>query len=544
MPWKPLIPGEFPSLGDIVLDWIEEYLAAPDRTEYEPLILTDEQQRFVQHFYRLDPVTGDRRYRRAVWSRPKGHGKSPLLAAIGAAEALAPVVPAGWDADGRPVGKPWAEVRTPWVQFAAVSEDQTRNSWGPLLEMLREGSLTDDYPGVEPLETFVNLPKGRIEFVTSSAVSREGNRPVFCVCDQTETWVPGNSGVKLAAVLRRNLGKVGGSSIESPNAFVPGEKSVAEASAKFHEQIRLGKAKETGLLYDHREAPPDTDPTDRESLYKGLLYVYGDSAKDNGGWVDLDRIIAEMWDLDTDPQDARRYYMNQVTHASDAWLSQPDLRAIQDPDKVITASEPVTLGFDGSEGRKDPRSIADATVLIGYSVSQKHLFKVGVWEQPPGARESAEPWRPPVLEVEAAVRDAFKKFNVIGFYADPSAGWAGQVKSWEAAYNAKLKVKMTRDEPIRWRQKDLTRTCETFAQLESAILAKDVTYDASEELTRHFLNARRDPRRAGYVLRKPTDDQDHSKIDAAWGAAFAFAGGIDAAGVSLNRKTAVFKRLR
>ncbi|MCP9997834.1 hypothetical protein LUX34_23100 [Streptomyces werraensis] len=80
------------------------YLAAPDRAEYEPFRLTREQAQFVLNLYAVDPVTGRRRYRRAVLSRPKGWGKSPLLAALTCAEALADVVPDGWDSSGEPVG--------------------------------------------------------------------------------------------------------------------------------------------------------------------------------------------------------------------------------------------------------------------------------------------------------------------------------------------------------------------------------------------------------------------------------------------------------
>src|SRR5699024_6147510 len=160
------------------------------------LILTEEQAQFVLNFYRLDPKTGRRVYRRAVWSRPKGHGKSPMMGAIGCAEALAPVVFDGWDAHGRPVGKPWSEVRTPLVQFAAMNEDQTRNAFDPLLEMLREGPVMDYYD-IDPMETFVALPKGRIEFITAAALSKEGQRPVFAGLDQAlalDTPIPTPSG--------------------------------------------------------------------------------------------------------------------------------------------------------------------------------------------------------------------------------------------------------------------------------------------------------------------------------------------------------------
>jgi len=77
MPWRgPSYPGELPTLGYVVLDWMSEMLAAPDRTEYEPLVLTREQAQFILNFYAIDPRTGRRRYRRAVLSRPKGWGKA------------------------------------------------------------------------------------------------------------------------------------------------------------------------------------------------------------------------------------------------------------------------------------------------------------------------------------------------------------------------------------------------------------------------------------------------------------------------------------
>ena len=44
----------------------------------------------------------------------------------------------------QPVGKPWAEVRTPLVQIAAVSEEQTKNTWSPLLEMLERRRKNED----------------------------------------------------------------------------------------------------------------------------------------------------------------------------------------------------------------------------------------------------------------------------------------------------------------------------------------------------------------------------------------------------------------
>lgn len=521
MPWKPQYPGEFPTLGWYALEWITENLAAPDSSEYRPLILTEEQANFVLRYYRIDPQTGRRKYRRAVWSRPKGHGKSPLMGAIAALEGLADVVPDGWDADGRPVGRPWSSIRTPLVQLAAVSEDQTANAYGPLLEMLREGPVVDAY-AVEPMETFVALPKGRIEFITSAARSREGNRPVWAALDQTEAWVPSNGGVNLAAVIRRNLGKVGGSSIETPNAFLPGENSVAERSASYAAQIVEGRAKDDALLYDHREAPADTELSDRDSLMKGLRFVYGDSAKSAGGWVDLERIVAEIYDPGTDPQDARRFYLNQVTHASDSWVSSVEWNACFS-DQVIADNDTVVLGFDGSRGRA--RGKADATALIGCRVADGHLFEVRVWEQPSGPQ--GKDWVPNAIEVDSTVRQAFERWNVVGFYADPS-GWSEWIAKWEAAFGRKLKVRATQREPIAlWPRGKATMAVDAVENLRQAITAGECTQDGSSALTRHVLNARRRATRSGYLLYKAYPESP-DKIDAAYAATMAWKARLDA----------------
>ena len=521
MGWKPEFPGEFPTLGYEVLEWMSDMLAMPDRADYEPFILTPEQANFILNYYRIDPLTGKRIYRRAVWSRPKGSGKSPLMGAIGICEALAPVLFDGWDANGRPVGKPWSEVRTPLVQFAAVNEEQTRNAFDPLLEMLRQGPVLDYYD-IDPMETFVALPKGRIEYITAAATSKEGAKPVFAALDQTEGWIRSNGGVNLAAVLRRNAGKIGGTTIETPNAYRPGMGSVSEATAEYHASIKEGRAREEGLLYDHREAPADTDMADKDSLYKGLLHVYGDSAEDNGGWVDLGRIMQEIWDPATDPQDARQFYLNQVTHASDSWMSRPELMGAADSTVVIPDGERIVLGFDGSKGRS--RGKADATALVGMSVDSKHLFTIKVWE-----RSDADPqdWSPNPAEVDAVVRETFQKFNVLGFYADPS-GWTGQIAQWEADFGRRLRVKASRDAPISaWPRGKDTKVSEHVEKLRQALVMREITWDGGSALMRHILNARRRSTRTGYLLYKQFPDSP-DKIDAAYAAVMAYKAYIDA----------------
>jgi hypothetical protein len=523
MPWIPPEPGAVPTLGFEVIDWIAEMLAAPDRGEYEPFVLYPEQEDFVLRFYEINPRTGKRRFRRGVISRPRGWGKSPFLAALAIVEALGPVVPAGWDANGQPVGKPWSEVRTPLVQIAAVSETQTKNTWTPLLEML-QGPVLDAYPGLEPLDTFVNLPRGKIEPITSSARTVKGNKPVFAVLDQTEEWVRSNRGTRLAEVMRINAAKIGGTTVESPNAFIPGEESVAEMSAQFWAAIREGRAKDDGLHYDHREAPPETDLGERASLLAGLAYTYGDSADINGGHVDLDVIVATVWDPGTDPQTARADFLNQITHASDSWLAQPEWAACVDVSRVVADGEAISLGFDGS--RKRNRGVTDATALMGCRIADGHVFPIGIWEEPEGP--ASDGWQVPVVEVLAAVKGAFDRFNVVAFYADP-AKWEGHVGDWEAEYGARLKAKAARDHPIEWwmsggRAVQIVRATE---RLHNAVVDREMTHDGSHVLTRHMLNARRRVSRTGVQIGKEHPDSPR-KIDAAVASILAWEARADA----------------
>ena len=552
MPFKPEYPGERPTLGWYVLEWIAEHLIVPDGpADGEPLVFTREQAEFILKLYEVDrnfegpairgrSLRNGRLIRRAVLSRPKGWGKSPLVAALCLVEALADVVMDGWDANGRPVGRPWASLGfKPKVQIVAVSEDQTANTWEPCLDMARRGPVVDAYD-IDPMETFIAVPRGIIEAVTSSGTSREGFRPVFSVLDQTESWTASNGGHRLASTIRRNLGKVNGTSVETPNAFEPGVDSVAERSyAAYQAQLEGRTRLDTGLLYDHREAPPETDPTDEASLRAGLAYAYGDSADVNGGWVNLDRIVAEYWDPDTDPQEARRYYLNQITHASDSFLSQPEWAACAAPDKVVADRDAITLGFDGSRGRA--RGKPDATALIGCRVEDGHLFEIGVWEAPDGPGQNE--WTPPIPEIEAAIADAFRRWNVVAFYADPAKDWRSYVNAWEARYGGRVKVKVTRDHPFEWwmtggRSNINQRAIESF---EGAVKNGDLTHDGSYALTRHILNARRRVRNSKLTLSKEHDYSDR-KIDAAVAAVLAWQARLDAVAAGLGRRHHGFVR--
>lgn len=520
MPWKPNVPGEIPTLGYIAIAWMTEYLAAPDRVDYEPFVPYVEQEDFILRWYALHP-NGKRRFHRGVLGRPRGWGKSPLLAAMACVEALAPVYFDGWDANGQPVGRPWSELRTPWVQIAAVSDDQTRNTWQPVLEMLSaDAPVHDDYR-IDPMETFVSLPnRGRIEAITSSARTVKGARAHFSVLDQTEEWVPSNGGPHLARTMRTNAAKVGGTTLESPNAYTPGEDSVAEASAEYWDDIKRGRAKNDGLYYDHREAPANTDLDDYESLIAGLRVSYGDSSGHpdgcvlhdppcEPGHVDLDRLIATIWDTTQEEADSRTDFLNQITQAADAWVTYPQVAACYNPDAILHPKDEIVLGFDGSRGRGKGK--ADATALVAVRVADGFTWECGVWE--PGLKE--KDWKPPHIEIDNCVAEWFERARVIGFYADPS-GWQEYISKWEAQYRKRLKVLATAKYPIAvWPRGKTSMVVEAVEHARVAIVTGEMSHDGSPMLVKHLLHARKRETPRGDLIYKAYP-MSPDKIDAAY----------------------------
>lgn len=529
MPWKPTVPGEVPTLGYAVIDWLGEYLNSPAGTG-EPLRLTLEQEDFILRWYALNPDTGRFVYPRGLLGRPRGWGKSPALGALAVAEGLADVLFDGWDTAGQPVGRPWATQLPPLIHVAAVSEAQTKNTWDAILTMCDEAPVCDVYPGFEAMQTQINLPVGQIQRITSSSRTLKGARTVFGVLDQTEEWVPSIGGPVLAQTIRTNCAKMGGRTVESPNAFIPGDGSVAEASATAHLLGVEGRLRDAEVvLYDHREAPADTDLTDMESLVAGLRYAYGCSSGHPGGcvlhdppcrpgWVPIESNARMFWDPANDVQQLRSDFLNQITHASDSWLSKQEWLARQDLDKTVGERDPIVLGFDGSRGRS--RGNADATALVGCRVADGHLFMVRVWE-PPAGRMLNRDWVAPVVEVDAEVRAAFDRWNVVGFFADPS-GWDVQVAEWEARYGRRLRVKASPRAPISaWPGGKTTAAIQAVKSMHEAVVGGEMTHDGSPDLMRHVLNARRRATRGGYLLYKKFPESP-DKIDAAYAAVMAW----------------------
>ncbi len=531
MPWRGArYEGEFPSLGPEIVAWIETFLChGPGDVQGSPIELDDELFEFVVRCYRLDPQTGKRVYRRAFLSRAKGRAKSEVAGMMACAEALGPVRFDGWDAAGEPVGRP---VTDPFVRCLATEEGQSGNTFAnvaTMLDHLKNSAHGREFPVIDLGRSSQTSTRilisggGQVVPSTASGAAKDGGKETFAVFDETHLYMLPELH-RMHATVRRNLRKRLAAEpwcLETSTMYSPGEESVAEATHTYAQAISEGKAREAGLLFDHRQAPAETDLSEPESLKNGLRAAYGPFAEH----MDLDGICAEIWDPQSDPNESRRYWLNQPTASSDAWLSPQQVEACASATEVVADGEAITLGFDGSRQRQ--HSVTDSTALVGCRVSDGHLFLIpygdgyACWEQPQGP--AGKDWEVPTGQVNEAVASAFERYKVLGFYADP-ARWESYVDDWTATYGNGLLIRATRRQPLQWwftggRSNQIV---EATSRLHAAIAAQECSVDAgSVPLLRHLVNARRRVSASGVQIAKE-HPMSAKKIDAAVAALLAW----------------------
>ncbi|MGA5635069.1 hypothetical protein [Streptomyces lydicamycinicus] len=474
----------------------------------QPFEMYDWQLRCTAQFYRVRPeaevgqLSTAFHYRRGQIVAPQKSGKGPWTAGITAAEAVGPVLFAGWAEGGErydcrargcgcgwvyeyepgeAMGRPWT---TPLLQITATSEQQTDNVYLPLQAMIRSGPLAEL---MRVGEEFIRLPNGgRIDVVTSSAQSRLGNPITFAIQDETGIWTDTNKMTKVATTQRRGLAGMSGRSLETTNAWDPSENAVAQKTAE---------TKVTDVYRFHRLPPGGLSFTNKAERRRILQHVYRGSHH-----IDLDAIDGEAVELlEKEPSEAERFYGNRIVAGMGTWLRQDRWDARAEAREVPTGGR-VVLGFDGSD--VDDWTGIRAETLDGFQFTPTYG---------PDSRPTI--WDPadwdgqvPRLEVDAAVREIFETYDVVRLYGDPPY-WETEIDGWAADFGEKR--------VLRWytqRVVQMHAACERL--LTDVTKAKSAfRHDGCETTSLHVRNARKAARPASrYVLRKASV---HQKIDLA-----------------------------
>lgn len=468
MPWRgPEFEGDFPTLGGVVAEWIEEHLVIPDGYNAgKPFLLTDEMLRFCKHYFRLYshaapyPAPDGLYFVGGQLRRSQKWGKDPFGGALIWAEAFAPTRFDGWDAHGEPVGTPYP---TPLIVCLGTSEEQTANTWRPLLAMARGTMDTPDplanTPGLDVGETRVILPSGgKVEPVTCSARARLGAPLTFLTITEPHLFTLQGGFRRVSGAVKRNVAGMDGRWLELTNAYDPSEASEAQATTEAPDRVYI----------DNIPSQRVDDLDDDEALYAELLRQYGDSARERGGWVNIRRIMHEVRNKAHFESDRRRFFLNEIVVGESVFIDAVrwDLQARED---TLAPRDVIALGFDGSKYR-------DATVLLASRIADARLFALGVWERP---KDAPDDWKVPSVEVDTRVREVYGAYRVaVGFY-DPYR-WQDYLDKWAAAFPDRVVEFPTNVEQRM--DREIERFSTAFANLE-------ITHDGNPVLARHVKNA-------------------------------------------------------
>jgi phage terminase large subunit-like protein len=259
-----------------------------------PFELRPWQKAIVTELYRRKP-DGSRRYRRALIGLPKGNGKTPLAAAIGAYEL----------AGGVHV--------SPIVPVSAASFEQADLVFGDMKTIFRESPTLSKYVEVYDTEILLKDQPGRAFRVAAARGSNDGGRPTCYIADELHEFddpakegahlVLSNGTAKRADSLQLNI-TTAGADLDSllGRLYLKGRR------------IQAGEERDDSFLFVWFEGPDNVDVNDPDELRRAIRSC--NPAGDD--FLDVDEVASRFAVI---PEfEARRYYLNQWTRTAESWL--------------------------------------------------------------------------------------------------------------------------------------------------------------------------------------------------------------------------------
>ena len=537
----------------VALWWLETFTVhGPGGIEGERTVLTDEQSGFVLDCYAHDAV-GRRLYDSAFFSRPKGADKSGIAARLALFEALGPCRFAGFAeggetyeflgetyvyAPGEPMGKP---VVSPVVRVAATEEMQLRiGMWASILANFNH----DNAPlgalkayGLEAGVSRVDLPGlfggGFMLASTAGSSSKDGGKETFYVADETHLYYT-RALRDMHDTIVRNVDKrknEGAWYLETTTMYAPGQGSVAEDTYNTAALIEQGKTARARLLFDHRfgvlvdgegrtvELGPASSQDELARMELALRAAITDAYGDAVLWADVEGKVDSALDPRREVVSTMRYFLNAVYDVKSQWLPNAHIEAALELGKGVSPlvdGEQVVLGFDGSVNH-------DATAVVVCRVDDGALFLWHLQQEPDSS--DRDDWAVDREAVDASVRDAMKRFDVVGMFGDPPF-WREYLDSWVRDFGEGLLVSAGTHK-IEWWTKNIGRMHEELERFRVAVADGSVPFvDCSGGravlLGQHFRNARVRERGERYILGKESA-KSPKKIDAAMAAVLAYA---------------------
>lgn len=506
----------WPTLGPQVCAFIEDNLVfGPGDLRGERAELDAEKRALIYRMYEVYPQgheqAGRRRFKRCALSLRKGSAKTEFAAWIAAVELHpeGPVRCDGFDAHGEPVG---VGVTDPYIPMVAYTEEQSDElAYAALRVILAYSEVAEDFD-IGLTRILRKNGDGKAVSLATAPDARDGARTTFQVFDETHRFtlprLKQAHRTMLANVPKRMLSDAW--SLEITTAPAPGEGSVAEDTMDYARQVRDGKISDSRLFFFHRQASDEHDLETPEGIRAAVIEASGPVAE----WSDIDGICEQWQDPTADRSYLERVWLNRLVRASERAFDAERWRELADPEFVVPDGSLIALGFDGARYH-------DATAIVATHIASGYQWLIGLWEHP----QNIEEWEVPAVEVEEAVAEAFRRWDVWRMYADPPY-WESHVARWAGEYGEKRILAWWTN-----RTKPMAYAIRSFV---SAIASGELRHDGNPHLARHVGNAHRRILRMRddqgvplWTIYKERPDSPH-KIDAAMAAVLSWEARSDA----------------
>jgi phage terminase large subunit-like protein len=426
-------------LGRGVVKWIEANCVYGEGDKFgQKVKLESFQKLFVLQLYEVKP-NGKRRYRRALLEVPKGNGKTPLSAWIGAYELT--------------------HQASAVIPVAAASYDQAELLFGDLRNCVSEGPLIEH---LEPFEAEIQVRggPGRAYKVAAVAGTNDGQRPSCFLADEIHEWLGNKARVHI--VIANGLSKRTESL--NLNTTTPGA-DLESMAGKMHEhglRVNAGEVRDDEFLFVWYGCPEGRyDLTDPDQLRQAIR----DANPAADAFLNVEDVAGRHDQIPS--YEFARYHLGQWTSVWETWLPEGAWDALARPDLQIPDGAEVFLGFDGSFNN-------DSTALVVVTNGDvPHIDVAACWERPERAPEG---WAVPIIDVEEEIRLACRRWKVKEIACDPYR-WARTLQALDAE---RLPI-------MEFNQNPSTMTPATQRFYE-AVVNGGLTHSGDPRLARHISN--------------------------------------------------------
>ena len=430
------------SRGDNVIDFAEALCKITKDSVAgnagEPLVFRDWQKELTRNLFAVK-ADGRLRHKIALIGLPRKQGKSAWLSSV-ALEHLV-LGPEGGETYSCAAEKEQAKI----VFGTAKRMVEMQPELSELLQVYRDA--------------IYNPKTGSIyRALSAEAFSKEGLNPTFVAMDELHAQ-PNRElfDVMSLAMGARTEPLMVAITTAGVKTDSTGKDSICYSLYEYGKKVASGEIDDPTFFFAWWEANSNLDYRSPEA-WQSANPGYGDICSSD----DFASAI-----LRTPEAEFKTKRLNIWTSTSDAWLPHGSWDAITD-ERELNPDKKLVLGFDGSFN-------GDCTVIVGVEVGEvPHIVPIAAWEKPD---EADADWQVPVLDVEEAIRNACKKYEVVEIACDPYR-WA---RTFQVLEDEGL--------PVVVFPQNASRMTPATTRFYEAVMNKTVTHNGDPMLARHIANA-------------------------------------------------------